>query len=131
MKNYKDIYELPLKPANRGSWVYDQKGNFVFQFEPKFDEKGSFEKGWKDFEQVVINCINGDSKIDMPHATFIHRSGEILIQYNNPDQPESHVMTIRGWGNLTGIGGHNLPAEEAANIQDTFAEFLVNKLNER
>ena len=29
------------------------------------------------------------------------------------------------------IGAHNLPVEEAANIQDTFADFIVERLNFR
>ena len=35
------------------------------------------------------------------------------------------LILIRGWGNLTGAGAHNLSVEEAANIQDTFADFIV------
>lgn len=30
MKIYKDVYLLPLEESN--GWIYDQKGNFVFQF---------------------------------------------------------------------------------------------------
>jgi len=40
-------------------------------------------------------------------------------------------ILIRGWGNLTGTGAHNLKEEEAANIQDTFAEYIVEQLNRR
>ena len=29
-------------------------------------------------------------------------------------------ILIRDWGNLTGVGAHNLPAEKAAQIQDDF-----------
>ena len=38
-------------------------------------------------------------------------------------------MRIRGWGMLTGIGAYNLPAEEAAQIQDDFANYCVQMLN--
>ena len=30
MKTYKEVYQLPLEDQH--GWIYDQKGNFVFQF---------------------------------------------------------------------------------------------------
>lgn len=124
MKTYKDIYVFPLRKSGRSSWVYDQKGNFVFQFEPKFDEKGNYADGYKEFEEKVIKFLNGESVERKSKNTATVKNGEILLG-------DVHVITIRGWGNLTGCGAHNLPAEEAANIQDTFAEFIVDRLNER
>lgn len=127
MKTYKDIYEFPLHQAKYGSWVYDKIGNFVFQFEPRFDEKGQYEKGWKEFEQNVLNCLNEVKNLELRVETiFTLKEGNIFITQNNNTL---HIITIRGWGNLTGIGAHNLSGEEASNIQDTFAEFILNKLN--
>ena len=56
------------------------------------------------------------------------------IYLNNPSKPIRPPHSndcIRGWGNLTGAGAHNLSVEEAANIQDTFADFIVERLNFR
>ena len=33
MKTYKDVYKFPLRLAKYGTWVYDDTGHFVFQFE--------------------------------------------------------------------------------------------------
>lgn len=37
---------------------------------------------------------------------------------------------MRGWGYLTGGGAENLPSDEAAKIQDEFAEWVVKILND-
>jgi hypothetical protein len=126
MKTYKDIYKFPLQKSKFISWVYDKKSNFVFQFEPKFIN-GDYAEGWKEFEQKVIDCLNSKTPLKtINKSNFIHKNGEIFaVQGEN----KAHIITIRGWGNLTGIGGHNLPSEDAANIQDTFAEFIINTLN--
>lgn len=128
MKTYKDIYRFPLKKAKYGSWVYDSANNFVFQFESKFDEKGSYAKGWQEFVAKVIDTLNAEDKMALHHGKFVHENGDIFIQ---EDKLKTHVITIRGWGGLTGVGGHNLSSEDAANIQDTFADFIVERLNER
>jgi hypothetical protein len=39
------------------------------------------------------------------------------------------MLRVRGWGMLTGIGGHNIPPIVALKIQDDFAEHCVNMLN--
>lgn len=128
MKTYKDIYKFPLRKAKYGSWVYDAESNFVFQFEAKF-EKGDYQKGWQEFEQKIIDCLNDVKPLELKEkSNFSLSEGNIFITQNGI---KSHIITIRGWGNLTGIGAHNLSGEEAANIQDTFAEFIVNKLNNK
>lgn len=112
MKTYKDVYELPLRVDDIG-WVRDEKDQFVFQFQ--FDEK--FLQG------NIISVINGTEKPKYQHE-FIHKEGIISEGCND-------FILIRGWGHLTGIGGLNLSTEEACNIQDTFAEFIVEQLNQK
>ena len=120
---YKDIYQLPLHKLKYGSWVYDEKGNFVFQFERQYDEKGDYAEGWLEFEDKIINKLNGDKLITFDED-FKSEKNDICIYYK-----EIHVITIRGWGNLTGTGAHNLPVEDATNIQDTFRDFIIETLN--
>lgn len=38
-------------------------------------------------------------------------------------------LLVRGWGMLTGVGGYNLERSKAAEIQDGFANWCVNRLN--
>lgn len=113
MKNWKDIYQLPLKQRPYISWVYDSANNFVFQF--TIDDEL--------FQQNIINILNGLKKSDALQ-TYYHKEGKIIGNIT-----QKSIILIRGWGNLTGTGAHNLPSEEAANIQDTFAEWIVQTLN--
>lgn len=123
MKTYKDIYKFPLHKDKHGSWVRDSRSNFVFQFEPRFS-KGDFAEGWKELESKALDAINDRCFFDK--EVYLNE-GSIFLKDDNSEP----IITIRGWGNLTGIGGHNLPAEEAANIQDTFASYIVTQLNKR
>jgi HKD family nuclease len=115
MKTYKDVYQLPLRMQKYGSWVYDANNNFVFEFEIENKEK----------QQLLLDVINGEKKLYNPDAVFHHKDGYIFTDKG------VEVILIRGWGNLTGTGAMNLSSEEAANIQDTFAEFIVEQLNKR
>lgn len=113
MKTYKDVYELPMKESY--GRIYDQKGNFVFQFMID-DEKA---------KQKTLNVINGKENLKNPDLLFKHEQGRIV------DKSGLSIILIRGWGNLTGTGAMNLSDEEASNIQDTFANFIVERLNYR
>lgn len=118
MKTYKDIYKLPLRLAKYGTWVYDTNCHFVFQFE-HYD---------RELNEKFLKVINGTaSKDEMPTKTpFYYKRSRGYIRNVN----DVNVILIRGWGNLTGSGAMNLPPEEAANIQDTFAEFILEQLND-
>jgi hypothetical protein len=114
MKTWEDIYVLPLEKDSYGSQVYDQRDNFVFQFE-EVNEKN---------QQDILNILNGFQNPTVEHS-FVNKDGEIWMD------GERHIITIRGWGNLTGTGAHNLPEDEAANIQDTFAAWIIEKLTKK
>lgn len=122
MKTYKDIYMFPLKCTGYSDRVYDLKGNFVFQFEPQFVE-GDFDPKYIELRDKIMTVLNSNERVDTGDK-FYHESGQIC-----KTGTRIPLITIRGWGNLTGIGANNLSHEEAANIQDTFAEFIVEKLN--
>ena len=113
MKTYKDVYQLPLE-ENHG-WIYDQKGNFVFQF---MIDNGKTE-------QKILDVINGKENFKNLDLVFKHEQGRIVDKSGLP------IILIRGWGNLTGTGAMNLSVEEASNIQNTFASFIVERLNYR
>ena len=113
MKTYKEVYQLPLEDQH--GWIYDQKGNFVFQFLIDNEE----------MEKKLLDVINGKKNLTNLDLVFKHEKGLIV------DKTGNEVILIRGWGNLTGIGAMNLSVEEASNIQDTFANFIVERLNYR
>src|SRR5690348_15905484 len=114
MISYTDIYKLPLEKDNVIDWVYDANRNFVFQFITEVESA----------QNLMMDAINGIKPLTNNELSFTHKQGEIIAN----DTP---VILIRGWGNLTGIGAHNLPYEDACNVQDTFAEFIVDLLKKR
>jgi len=111
MKTYKDIYHFPLVESD--GWVYDQNRNFVFEFTIDLEK----------IKEHILNVINGMVNFKNNNLIFKHEDGYIMYKSN------LHIILIRGWGNLT--GSMNLSDEEARNIQDTFADFIVERLNYR
>tara|TARA_R110002020_G_C16053862_1_gene754808 strand:+ start:235 stop:600 length:366 start_codon:yes stop_codon:yes gene_type:complete len=121
MKNWNDIYKLPIAESYideddgfRSKRILDANENFIFQFLNVTDNA----------QIKALEAINGTSKLENKDVVFTHEDGYILANDNK-------VIMIRGWGNLTGTGGYNLSSDEAANVQDTFADYIVSKLNER
>lgn len=109
--SFKDLYKFPFRQAIFGTWVYDDNSNFIFQFQ--FENENT--------RKQVIDILNGDF-IPKKKKNFIFKDGIISID-------DKQFIMIRGWGNLTGIGGYNIDGEYAAKIQDTLGEYIVEKLN--
>lgn len=115
MKTFKDVYQFPLKQSH--GKAYDQKENFVFQFLFSEDEE---------IKSKLLSVINSKEDFKNDELLFEHKEGIIVETLSG-----LRMILIRGWGNLTGGGTMNLPIEEAANIQDTFADYIVERLNFR
>jgi len=109
------FYTRPFYEDHR--WVYDAKNNFTFQF---------YKTVTKEEMKAIIFRLNALDK----------NTEEIQI-YNLEYHPDTTSITnngfpfieIRGWGNLTGIGGYNFTTEKAAKIQDDFALYLIDNLS--
>lgn len=123
------FYSKPFHPAKYGSWVYDGKNNFVFQFDEvqKYDEFGRYLPEVKANREAVIFALNAidhepveelNLSVNPKDPTEVFNNGELFI-------------TIRGWGNLTGVGGYNLPPEDAEKIQDDFRDWMIYKLTKQ
>ena len=118
------FYKQPFRQPNYGSWVYDAKHNFVFQFEEhnKFTNH-NYTEGIKEMREQVIFSLN----------SINHEPIEGLNLSVNPNYPTQILkdgktfILIRGWGNLTGIGGYNFDAENASKIQDEFRDWIIFK----
>lgn len=115
MKNFRDIYKFPLYVEHYIGWVHDADDQFVFQFEDGLKRED---------RSGIVEVINGTRVMPETKFQFVHINGQIIEAGS-----DTVIITIRGWGNLTGIGAHNLSGEEAANIQDTFADYIVEQLN--
>lgn len=118
--DYTHLYVLPLKMSIApSSWVYDFKGNFVFQFERAIPVED---------RQKILDFLNGDSNVIIKHTLKASNDG-VIYAHDSKTSQNIPIITIRGWGNLTGVGAHNLSPEYASKIQDTFQDFIFNKLN--
>lgn len=113
--SFRDLYKFPFHQAKYGSWVYDENSNFIFQF----------QMNNKTTQESCIKILNGEIT-PMKENKFVHKDGMI---YLDKDEELHEFILIRGWGSLTGTGSYNLDGEYAGKIQDTLAEYIVEKLN--
>ena len=108
--SFRDLYQFPFHQAKYGSWVYDANSNFIFQFQ--FNDEETRNK--------TIQILNGEL-VDYKGQNATLKDGIIYID-------DVEFIMIRGWGNLTGVGAYNLDGEYASRIQDTLAEYIIEKL---
>ena len=55
-------------------------------------------------------------------------SEEYIIYHVSPEGIKHEFIIIRGWGGLTGVGGMTLEPEIAIQMQNDFAQFIIDKL---
>jgi hypothetical protein len=109
-----NFYNKPFHQDEYGTWVWDARNNFVFQFAK------SVSREERDLIIFRLNALNKTTeKVPDYELTY----SNTMIQNNEED-----FIEIRGWGNLTGIGGHKFEAEKAAKIQDDFANWIMDTL---
>lgn len=118
MKDFKQVYKFPLKQDHDdSSMVRTQDGHRAFDF------LHLYEPLWAE----ILKWINGEPRNESgtgrgPLRLTRNQGGEIL-------QNGKVLIRIRGWGHLTGTGGLNLPEDEAAGIQDAFANYIIKILS--
>lgn len=123
MEEFKQYYKFPLK-----MWEFMEIKVFTD------DDKMAFD--WlinvpRDIKQKLIDRINGiNTESYKIKKTFYQKDGIVYCRIEDKCQ-ELKLFRIRGWGMLTGVGGYNLPAEKAAEIQDAFADYCVEMLNKK
>jgi len=108
--SFRDLYVEPFVDSLRIGRV-NSGDNFVFQFLSDNDETN----------EKCLKILNGEITEYNRHNVK-HLNGEIFIN-------EVPFILIRGWGNLTGTGSFNLDVKYASKIQDSLAEYIVEKLN--
>lgn len=124
MEEFKKYYKFPLKMWNDFSIKVFTDDNRM-----AFDWLLPDGKKCNEYKQKVLNKINGlESDIPKEGAYYYHDGGRIIVKTQNRDL---EIILMRGWGMLTGVGGYNLPLEEAAKIQDAFADYCVEMLNKK
>lgn len=112
---FKNYYKLPLQI---NEWGIDAKtADFRKAFDWLLDIK-------LETKQRIIAQINDPQPNGLKLKGKFSYDKDMVILYDNKP-----IILIRGWGMLTGIGGYNLPLNEAAKIQDAFATYIVECLN--
>ena len=123
MEEFKQYYKLPLK-----MWEFIDIKVFTDDNKMAFDWLVNIPR---DIKQKLIDRINGNNTEPYKtKKTFYQKDGVVYCRIEYKDQ-ELKLFRIRGWGMLTGVGGYNLPADKAAEIQDTFTSYCVEMLNKK
>ncbi len=73
----------------------------------------------KELGERIALALNGEKDLTIPNLR--HDEHEFF-------QGDKYIFCVRGWGSLTGIGGHNLSPEKAVEIQDSLIEYIFNTL---
>ena len=117
-----NFYTRPFHQQKYGGWVYDAKGNFVFQFEGDYDDKGNYAEGYKELTEKIIFSLNSIEREPIDGLKLILKNAIEIYK------DEKLFVLIRGWGNLTGIGAHNFSGEKASKIQDDFVKWFLHRV---
>ena len=120
---FKEYYKFPLK-----MWEFMEIKVFTNDDKMAFDWLVNIPR---DIKQKLIDCINGTNAEPYKiKKTFYQKDGIVYCRIEDKGQ-ELKLFRIRGWGMLTGIGGYNLSADKAAEIQDAFTNYCVEMLNKK
>jgi hypothetical protein len=129
--DFKEVYRFPLKYVEDCPFMVltaDDHRAFDFEWEAwETYEKDSHIDG-KSIHDIIAK-LNGDNSIILEnYYNFSYNNGKIWA-FSTNDKKKKHIMLIRGWGHLIGIGGLHLKAEDAVKIQDDFGQYIVGTLN--
>jgi hypothetical protein len=118
MESFTKYYEMPFHVDNYCIfyvWTKDNEMAFNYLDEKKLNNEDTSEI------VAIVNAINGYEP-----GTFnasINPNQKDTIQIDGEDK-----LLIRGWGNLTAPGCHNLSNEDAIKVQNDFAKWIVEQL---
>lgn len=119
MKSFRNFYELPLHIDEYcPHYVWTNDNEMAFNY---LDEKRLYKD--EDTSELIdiVNTLNGSGS--KKFNARLHPTDPDIIQIDGEDK-----LLIRGWGNLTASACHNLNGEEALEIQNEFAKWIVEQL---
>ena len=124
MEEFKNYFKFPLK-----MWEFMDIKVFTDNDKMAFDWLCSISR---EVKLNLIARINGEKT--EPYKTkkeFWSDNGIVsvrILEGNNAGKVLK-LFRVRGWGMLTGVGGYQLPADRATEIQDAFTDYCVTMLN--
>lgn len=127
--DFKLYYKFPLKmwEGTTGK-VFTDDNNMAFDWLLPYGEK------YNGIKQRLLDRINGyDYTPWSVKKTFYENdNGHIVCRIEEGENADNEIkiLLVRGWGMLTGVGGYNLPTEEARKVQDAFTKHILKCLND-
>lgn len=115
---WQEYYKLPLKVdeyCDIITWTADGQRAFDWLIGCDLEKK-----------QELIKIINGEES-DKKFKHGFYREG--IHIFSKASITEYPILRVRGWGHLTGVGGHHLDRDIAVQIQDAFGDYIVEQLN--
>ena len=127
MTEFKNYYKFPLKqePVLKDT-IMTADNEMAFQFVDEESYQAEEDKHnllllSPETQREILHAINTSTKVQQ-YFPDVNIEGEYIKSGNKT------ILWIRGWGNLTGIGGYALRVENAKLIQNQFALYIVNCL---
>lgn len=110
---WRNVFTPPFE-LDGGILIYDVENRFCLN--TLVDE---------DLTKDILNKLNGTHSKTPRNGKFYLTENKQKVMFKG-----KVVFLIRAWGRLTGTGGGmGLPAEEAARLQDAFADWIIKTLN--
>jgi hypothetical protein len=117
---FRQYFSFPL--TRKYGKVFDNDFNMAFDFFHPFLAGKNSEVISDELQQDIVDVLNGESKpIQIPDLSY--QDGDIFSR-------DKAIVMIRSWGRLTGSGGLKLSTDVALAIQDSFANFIIDRLNQ-
>jgi hypothetical protein len=115
--DWREVYQLPFTYDVNGGYVWANNGTMTltFDFDYDYGERRCIAK-------KIVDKLNGDTSIKFDSDFTLYDN--IYFHYG-----KEFVFCIRGWGELTSQCCRNLTSEDAANVQDNFAKWILETLN--
>lgn len=116
--DFKDMFKAPFSTDDYGIYMFDADDNICLEY-------NSDNYCHDDYVlKQLCALLNGESNtFDYKIKEVVKNANDCFIMLENSD-----VITVRSWGYLTGI--KHLSNKEAAAIQDSFLDWVVNKIKE-
>lgn len=113
--NWKQFYKLPLQldpePYCSYAWTKDDEMALGFDNDVTREEA-----------QFIIDALNGKTSGTLPNLKL---DGPVDFL-----QGDKYIFCVRGYGSLTGVGGHKLSRNKADKIQDEFVQYILKTLGD-
>ena len=123
--DFKECWKLPFRYDGYG-YIWSDDNVMVFTFN---DPEDCSEEAYKKMDDMALNFVsllNGEGGEKIPN--LVVRGGvDLYIEGNIWDK---HIGYFRGWGHLTGSGALRMSEQDAAEVQDEFIAWCLEKLSD-